>query len=103
MHRYKTRPGDDRNDIRRRGLRSTKTPAAVRPVDAFYGDFDGQVRTIKDRGSGTKFYVDSGDVRGPWCPAILPKRPSLEGAALPSSPTKTHSRPLARRRRAPRT
>ena len=40
----------------------------------FYGDFDGQVRTIKDRGSGTKFYVDSGDVRGPWCPAILPKR-----------------------------
>ncbi len=49
----------------------------------FYGDFDGQVRTVKDRGSGTKFYVDSGDVRGPWCPAVLPKRPLARRRRLP--------------------
>ena len=48
-----------------------------------YGDFDGQVRTVKDRGSGTKFYVDSGDVRGPWCPSILPKRPLARRRRLP--------------------
>lgn len=33
-----------------------------------YGDFDPQVRCIQDRVTGSKFYVETGDVRGDWCP-----------------------------------
>ena len=46
---------------------AARLPPLGLPTSGF-GDFDPNVRTLRDRATGTKFYVDSGDVRGPWCP-----------------------------------
>lgn len=35
-----------------------------------YGDFDPQIGCVADRATGTKFYVETGDVRGGWCPSL---------------------------------
>ena len=42
---------------------SARLPPVGLPTCGF-GDFDPNVRTVRDRATGTKFYVDSGDVRG---------------------------------------
>ena len=68
MRPYETRPSHDRDDVRRRGLRPTKTPAAVRTLPRFLRRLRWTGTYVKDQGSGTKFYGTPATSAGPGAP-----------------------------------